>query len=385
MFIFEKKSMKHFDLYLMIAIVVLFAFGLFVLGSALQISIDPNGSIIDVFMNNKVYLKQIIGFVMGMVLLILVSFVRYELMKDLYILIYIANLLFLGLVLVMGVGDSAARWIAIGPIRLQPSEFAKIMHIVFLAKVLDKHHGKVNDFRFLIVIAILTLIPTALIILQPDLSTSLVFIALLASALFISNLNIKYIGIALLIALPIVTFVIWDAYQGEPIFLKGYQALRIQALFNPEKFANAEAYQTMKSIEAIGSGMLNGKGLFDGTISQRFLPEPQTDFIFAVLGEEFGFVGGIVVIGCLFVIISRILWIGVNAPDLFGKLICTGVGTMIGFQTFVNIGVATGILPNTGIPLPFVSYGLSSLWSNMIGIGLVLNVAMKRNLSYTRR
>lgn len=388
MILFEKKSMKHFDLWLIVAVVVLFAFGLFVLGSALEIEINPELGILGSVRANKVYTKQIIGFLSGLVLLLIVGFVRYDLMKDLYLLFYLANLAMLVIVLVMGTGNGVSRWIQIGGengIGVQPSEFAKILHILFLAKVCDKYHKHINDFKFMIALGILTIIPTALIMLQPDLSTSLVLLVILASALFVSDLNIKYVVIAILIALPIISFVIWDAYQLEPIFLKGYQAMRIQALFNPELFADKEAYQTMKSIEAIGSGMLRGKGLFDGTISHRFLPEPQTDFIFSVLSEEFGFVGGTVVIGCLFLIIVRIFWIGANAPDLFGKLVCTGVGTLIGFQTFVNIGVTTGILPNTGIPLPFVSYGLSSLWANMIGIGLVINVGMKRNLTYSRR
>lgn len=378
MIMFEKKSIKYFDAWLIILIVLVFGFGLIVLGSALEISSQET--------LDKVYLKQIFGFLSGLVLMLIVAFFRYEFMKELYIVFYTVNLVLLAIVLAIGTGNGVSRWIPMGPVQFQPSEFAKILIIMFLAKLLDKYHTKVNDFSFIIITATMVFLPTALIMLQPDLSTSIVLIVILASALFVSGLNPKYIGTAVIIALPIIAFVIWDAYQIEPIFLKEYQAMRIQALFNPEQFADKEAYQTMKSIQAIGSGQLNGKGLYQGTISHSYLPEPQTDFIFAVLAEEFGFIGGVSVIGLLLLIIVRILWIAANAPDLFGKLLCTGVATLIGFQTFVNIGVTTGILPNTGIPLPFVSYGLSSLWANMLGIGLVINVGMMRNITtYSRR
>lgn len=376
MFLFEKKTLKYFDIWLVLFIVILFSFGLLILGSALHIKETSDSR----------YYKQIIGFSSGLVVMVLAAFFRYDFLKKLFLVFYIVNIGLLGLVLIIGVGNDVSRWIDLGPVRIQPSEFAKILIILFLARFMEKYEDKTNKLWFIAICTVLVLIPTALIKLQPDLSTSIILILLLASALFVAGLDTKYILVAVLIAVPIVCFVIWDAYQNPPIFLEKYQALRIQSLFDPEAFAQNEAYQTMKSIQAIGSGGLEGSGLYGGILNKNnFIPVPENDFIFAVAGEEFGFMGCTAIIGLYILIISRCLWIGANAPDLFGKLICTGVASLFGFQAFVNMGVATGILPNTGIPLPFVSQGMSSLWANLIGVGLVLNVGMMKSLSYSRR
>ena len=222
-----------------------------------------------------------------------------------------------------------------------------------------------------------------LIIAQPDLSTTLVFVFLFCVLMFVAGLSFKIIGGVLLLAVPSVVLLFWYIQQPFQVLLKDYQVDRLMSFLNPSDYLLTTYYQQYNSIMAIGSGMLTGKGLNNNTITSvkggDFISEPQTDFIFAVVGEELGFIGCCVVIGLLAFIIAECLIIAANARDLCGKLLASGIAAVITFQTFVNIGVATGIIANTGLPLPFVSYGLSSLLSNFIGIGLVLNIGLQRN------
>jgi rod shape determining protein RodA len=298
---------------------------------------------------------------------------------------YLAGLALLFAVLFLGDGaKGAVRWLEIGPIRIQPSEFAKIILILFMSKLIDSKKGKINKFSTLILLVVLLAVPVGMILKQPDLSTSLVFVAIFLVLLYVGGISYRYITISFLIAVPL--FIVCFIYIQNPNqkLLKDYQRDRIMAMIHRDKEEYSDDYfQTEQSIHAIGSGQLYGKGLYKGTLNQlSYLPEPHTDFIFSVIGEEFGFVGCMSVIGLILMIILRGLWIAKDAKDTLGKLLIVGVVTMIGFQAFVNIGVVTGLLPNTGIPLPFVSAGGSSLWSNMIGIGLILNVGMRRKKSF---
>lgn len=169
--------------------------------------------------------------------------------------------------------------------------------------------------------------------------------------------------------------------QPNQPFLKDYQQERILSFLEPDKYADDGAYQQNNSVMAIGSGQLSGKGLNNNTTTSvkngNFILEPQTDFIFAIIGEELGFIGSCVVIALLLLIVLQCILIGIRAKDLAGRIICCGVGGLIGVQSFINIGVATGLIPNTGVPLPFVSYGMTSLVSLYIGIGIVLNVGLQ--------
>jgi len=175
----------------------------------------------------------------------------------------------------------------------------------------------------------------------------------------------------------------WYIQQPNQVLLKDYQVKRIMTAVYPEKATTSERLQTNNSMQAIGSGKLFGKGLYQGKLNQyNYLPEPQTDFIFSIIGEEAGFLGCSAIITLIFSFIMRCIWIAKDSKDLIGKIIITGFATIIAFQTFVNIGVVTGLLPNTGLPLPFISYGLSSLWANLIGVGLVLNIGIQRKSIY---
>ena len=327
-----------------------------------------------------------IWFAIGLALMAAASFVDYEFLSKFYILFYILNIALLVAVLFLGKStNGATRWIAIGPVNLQPSEFAKVIMIFFLSKFLTKKQEQINQIPTLLFICITVLIPVALIQEQPSLSASLVLLAILCITLFVAGIDFNIIKIVLCIVVPIVAFVFWDVSREVPLImdkiLKPHQFTRILTFVDPSRDMDSY-YQTEKAINAIASGQLNGKGLYQGTLNQlSYLPEPHNDFIFSVIGEEFGFIGCVIVLLLLLFIIFRCILIAVSIRDFFSQLIVVGVAGMIAFQTFVNVGVATGIMPNTGMSLPFVSYGGSSMWTNMTAIGLVLNIGMKRSKS----
>ena len=224
--------------------------------------------------------------------------------------------------------------------------------------------------------------PLLLVLSQPDLSTSIMICLIFAVILFVGGIDWKLVMVVLGVSIPSAIFVIYSAIR-EDSFLQDYQQRRILAWLYPEDYANSEAYQTLNSMMAIGSGQLLGKGYNTNEISSvlnsGFISESQTDFIFTVVGEEFGFIGACIVVGLLLCIAIECLIAASKAKDLAGKLIATGMATWVGFQGFLNIGVATGVLPNTGIPLPFVSYGLTSLICIYGGMGFVMNVRLQCN------
>ena len=224
--------------------------------------------------------------------------------------------------------------------------------------------------------------PCFLIYKQPDLSTTISIVLVFCVMMYVGGLGYKFIGIFLLITVPAAVILLSLIVHSDIDILQGYQETRILAWLQPEKYSSDEAYQQNNSIMAIGSGRLTGKGLNNNTTTSvkngNFILEPQTDFIFAIVGEELGFVGCCIVIGLLLLIVIQCMRIGMRAPDTGGRIICCGVAAQIGIQSFINISVATGLFPNTGIPLPFVSYGMSSLVSMFIGIGLVLNVGLQQ-------
>ena len=228
---------------------------------------------------------------------------------------------------------------------------------------------------------VLILIPLALIYEEPNLSTTICTAVLFCVLMYVGGLSYKFIGTVLLITVPVAVILLSLVVQPDQNILDDYQQKRILAWLNPEEYASDEAYQQNNSVMAIGSGQLTGKGLNNNTTTSvkngNFILEPQTDFIFAIVGEELGFVGCCIVIALLLLIVIQCILIGIRAQDTTGRIICCGVGALIGIQSFINIAVATQIFPNTGIPLPFVSYGLTSLWSMYLGIGLVLNVGLQ--------
>jgi rod shape determining protein RodA len=329
--------------------------------------------------------KQIAGFVLGVAMMIFISLLDYLLIVKLYIMFYIGNAVLLALVL-SPLGSStngAQRWINLFGITFQPSEAAKILLILFYAQFIMKYKDRIKSFGFVLICLMFLALPLALIALQPDLSTCIMVLTIFSTIMFVAGISWKIVIAVLSIAIPSVLFVIYNAVQGESSILHEYQQRRILAWLHPEDYANSDAYQTLNSMMAIGSGQLYGKGYNTNEISSvlngGFISESPTDFIFTVIGEEFGFVGACVVVVLILAISVECFMISMKARNKAGEIIATGVGAWIGFQGFINIGVATGVIPNTGIPLPFVSYGLTSLLSSYMGIGFVLNVRLQSN------
>ncbi len=278
------------------------------------------------------------------------------------------------LLAVMFVGQSALgaqRWIQIGPINLQPSEFSKLIMIISLAHLLEKRQGRLDNFKDLIPIFIFVGVPFLLVLKQPDLGTSLVFLAILFGMLFIAGIRVKHLAAIVAGGIAFMP-IFWH-------FLKDYQKMRLTVFLDPNVDPLGSGYHIIQSKIAIGSGMLFGKGLFAGTQSQlNFLPENHTDFIFAVIGEELGFAGSVVVLTLYFILLYRGVKIAGEARDNFGMLLATGIASMLAFHVLVNVGMTAGIMPVTGIPLPLMSYGVSSLSTNLVSIGILLNIYMRR-------
>lgn len=329
--------------------------------------------------------RQFQGMILGLILMVAVSILDYTRVLRLYWGFYGLNLVLLLMVILFGEsGGGAQRWISIAGLRFQPSEAAKILLILFYAKLIMKYKHRMKSFAFILVCLLLAVPALLLIIMQPDLSTTIMIFLIISVMLFVGGMSFRLVGGVLAITVPsVIIFLNVVIRQGEDqTILPHYQWLRIMSWLHPEDYEMTSAYQTMNSIMAIGSGMLTGKGSnpeggFTSLLNSGYISQSQTDFIFTVIAEEYGFLGAVTVVLLLALIAIRLFWIAREAASLDGSIIAAGMGAWIGFQGFINIGVATGVLPNTGIPLPFVSYGLTSLLSLYIGIGFVLNVRMQ--------
>ncbi len=373
----QKKFWLGLDYWLIAAIAVLSIFGIVCIGSATRINqgADPGS-----------FRSQILFFLSGLVLMVAAASVNLRQIARFSLWIYLLELGLLAAVLLFGREVSGAtRWFRLGPISIQPSEFAKCITILVSAGYLSKYRRQVNDTRTLLIYSGFSLIPVGLVALQPSLSACMVLFFISFVELFAAGLHYKTIGRVLLVVIPLAILCVCDVLRDDPLLmdkiLRPHQINRIVDFFRPDPSSNTY-YQTLKSINAIGSGQFSGKGLYGGTLNQlSYLPEPHNDFIFSVIGEEFGFIGCIFVLALLLFVLFRCILIAMACRDSFSQLIVIGVVAMLGFQTFVNCGVATGLLPNTGMSLPFVSYGGSSMWANMISIGLVLNINLRKSRS----
>lgn len=362
----KQYKIRNFNFKLAIMVIALAVIGIIAVGSA-QESLQN---------------RQIAGFAFGLFLMLVLSLFDYSVILNFYWLIYALNLALLLLVIVMGdKGGGAQRWLELGGLRFQPSEIAKIFIILFFAQFIQKSKEKFNTFPYIFLSLILFAAPALLVYKQPDLSTTIIICLIFCTVLFVGGLSWKVIGGALAVVIPAVIILLTLILQPDQKIISDYQKDRIMAYINKEEYANAEGYQQEYSVMAIGSGQLTGKGYKNNQISSvknaDFIAEQQTDFIFAVIGEEFGFVGACTVILLFFGISVECFLVARRAKDIAGTIIAAGVGALIGFQSFINIGVVTYLLPNTGLPLPFLSYGLTSLVSSFIGIGFVLNVGLQ--------
>ncbi len=326
--------------------------------------------------------RQIMGVLLGAVAMIVISLIDYKWVLSLYWPLYGLNIIMLATVLLFGeTRNNATRWLKLGFVQFQPSDLTKILMILFYAKFLMEKEQSIKSPKTILQGIALILPSLALIYLQPNLSTTLCIAALFCALMYLGGLSYRLIGTVLAVIVPTFIILLVIAVQPNQPFLKDYQQTRILAWLEPEEYADSASYQQLNSVMAIGSGQLSGKGYNnDEAISVKngnFVSEPQTDFIFAIIGEELGFVGCCAVIFLLLLIIVDCILIGLKAKDTGGRIICGGVAALIGIQSFINIGVATMVLPNTGLSLPFVSYGLTSVVCFFMGIGFVLNVGLQ--------
>lgn len=326
--------------------------------------------------------RQFAGALLGIGLMHIFALVDYRMLISLGWWIYAACVLLLSLTRILGdAAGGATRWLDLGFIRFQPSEIVKIGLILFFAFFFEKERERENQRTTLLFAATLAGVLLVLILTQPDLSTTIVTGSVFLTILFLSGIRLRLLVESALILLPVGGAALFLLQRIGVDLFGSYQLNRILAWMNPEDYVQ-ESWQQQNSIMAIGSGGLFGKGLYnEGAFSVKngnYIPEPQTDFIMAILGEELGFCGSAAVIFLLFLTALLCQKVGCRANSYAGKLFCTGYGFLIAVQGFVNLGVVSGLLPNTGLTLPFVSYGLSSLCSLFLGAGVVLNIGINR-------
>lgn len=286
-----------------------------------------------------------------------------------------AGLLLLAAMKLFGSGHEvkgAVRWLGVGSIGIQPSEFAKLAVVIFIADRLGRRMERVNDWRGeLLPVATVLGVMALLILYQPDLGTA-VSIGLVAGAMLLAaGLRLQYVGAAAALAAPALYVLVW---------LVPFRRARVLAFMDPWADPLNTGFQIIQSLIAVGTGGLLGRGLMDGLQKLRFLPEPHTDFIYAVIAEETGLVGALTVLTCFLVIAWRGLRIALNAQDRFGAFLAIGLTTMMAVQALINISVVLGLLPTKGLPLPFVSAGGSSMLVNLIGLGILLNVSQHASI-----
>jgi len=358
------RILKHIDYSLLLAVIFLCLMSLLIIYSTTHMKTMDETSL---FFTQR----QLIFIITGLLLCILIAMIDYHEIEKFATFLYILVILLLIYVVLFGrISGGSRRWIEIAEFDFQPAEFAKIALIFFLANFLTKQQERLSYSVYFLLPFVFTGVLVLLIFLQPDLGTSLVFLVILLSMIFIAGIRWKYILIMFFIALASFP-IMWT-------LLKEYQKDRLILFLNPELDPFGAGYNIIQSKVAIGSGGLFGQGLFSGIQSQlKFLPAQHTDFVFSVIGEEMGFIGALL----LFSLFAFILWKGIkiarDAPDLFGTFLAAGVVAFYFFHVLINIGMTMGLFPATGLPLPFVSYGGTFMISNFIGIGILLSIHIR--------
>ena len=377
---FKNYKFKDYDFKLILYLCVITIIGILLVNSA-----QPD--------NTR---KQLMGFVAGLAIMIILSFIDYHIWLKIWPVYYFLMIGLLVAVLIKGnTALGAKRWFTLFGIRFQPSEAAKILLILFFAQFIMKFKERINPWYMILIMIVLAAPPMALIFKEPDLSTTIVFALIFLSILFLGEINYRYFIALAAVGIPafIIVFLlliqpdsVLVGKNGEDGIVEQYQQLRVLAWLHPDEYELEEAFQQQNSIMAIGSGQLTGKGLNNTGVNSvkkgNFISEPQTDFIFTIAGEELGFVGSATIIILLMLITIECFIVAFKAADLPGRIIAGGMGAFIGFQSTINICVTTGLFPNTGIPLPFVSYGLTSLLVIYVGMGFVMNIRLQKERKF---
>lgn len=378
MFKFKQYDWKRYNFSLLVVVIILCVCSAYFVKFAMG---EEDGA--------SYFKRQIIAMIAGILLAIFISIIDYSRICDFVIIYYILGTLMVAATrlspLGTNMGTDSYRWLKLPGVNFQPSELCKIIVILTLAVFFVKMQEKMDSWKTFFLGFLLTMLPTGFILIQSDLSSSLVIIFIFAMMIFAAGLAYKIVIPILAVGIPSLFGIVW--FLDQPIAKSiipekhWYQVNRVIAFLHPDQFTLTLNYQQLYSIQSIASGRLTGKLInSDSSVRDYFWVDVrESDFIFTVVGEEMGFIGSCVIIGFLCAIVFLCIRTAKKCNDLLGKMIAVGISAMFMFQIFANIGVSSMILPNTGLPLPFLSNGISSLFSGMIAIGIILNIGMQSN------
>jgi len=379
-----KEVLRNYEYLLAVTVILIGVFGI------LMVYAFGNSPGTPQFIVNQfggLWERQRVYIISGAIIMVLVSFIDYHYITRFYLYIYGLMIVLLVLVMLTGVDDgtNVARWIwipipGVGRISMQPSEFSKLFMIIFLAKFLDIKKDTFNKVWWVGIVLVLIVVPVFLVTRQPSLSASLVVLFTSLTVLFVAGLYYRTILVGIGIISPVVVLLWLDLQREVPVILpriiNQWQLRRITTWQNPI-IGSDEFHQTQSSLRAISAGGLTGRGF----LNNSYVANGHNDFVFSLVAEQFGFIGAAVLLAVIAFVIFKCIRIGQRAQDMEGRLIATGVAGMLIFETFVHVSVTTNLLPNTGMPFPFLSFGGSMIWVHMIAMGMVLNVALPRKRS----
>ena len=367
---FRLYRLRDYNFRLVLWLMVLSILGVLLVGSA------------DASLRNK----QLAGVIAGIGVMLIVSLIDFSWIMQFYWVLYVLNIIMLVAVRITGrTLNGATRWISIGGLRFQPGELSKILIILFFSRYFLDHENDLNKPTVVLRALVLLGFPLLLIYIQPDMKDTLIILFVFCFLYYVAGLSYKYILAVLIIVVPAGVIFMSIVVQPDQTMIKDYQRKRIMAFLYPdsEEYTD-DTTQQNNSVIAIGSGQLSGKGLNNSDVSSankgNFIAEIYADFIFAVAGEELGFLGSAGIVILLLLIVLECLLVSMRAKNLAGRVFSCGMASLVALQSFINIGVATRMLPNTGTPLPFVSYGLTSLMTLYLGMGIVLNVGLQSKI-----
>ncbi len=368
---FSTKTWRHFDFALMGAVLLLILFGVTMIRSA-------NLSSIDTAVQGQAS-RQVIYAVIGMVIVVAISAVDYRVYSSYSLFIYGTLLILLVVVLVVGLASfGAVRWIDLGIIDFQPAELGKFLITLTLGAFVTQHKERIQRFGTVVRSLIHVSVPAMLIFIQPDLSTTITYGVVWFAILWSAGVKISHLAIFVGIVAAVLPFVLWFVFTNDDYAYIGQRILTFLVPAADAEASQGANYNIEQALISLGSGGWFGQGYGNGSqVQLRFLKVRQTDFIYATIGNEFGFVGTVLVLLLLAFVVFRIYRIGQLARDPYGRLICFGVGTVVFFESFTNIASNLNLIPVSGSVLPFLSYGGSSLWTYLIGIGLVQSVVLR--------